>query len=221
MPKAQKTTYFPRRQFEMTVRFDKDHNGPQIITIPIGESPKPSHHELEEDDFNGGMPGPSSSSPEGLSFEAEASPGPAPEEDEEGDDPFGKIRDKRFYGSGHSFYYYLYVKADMIPQPPPHPASVKLQDDTLFIHRNPLTQESRTWKWGSSPDNVDDKKWILVQEREKYEFPHGVYHYVTMRDGQPSWVVFETLRKKKYQDAPPSASGSKKRGARKAPRKEP
>lgn len=104
--------------------------------------------------------------------------------------------DKPFYGKGSQFHYYSYESRRRLEEPPPHPSHLPIRIGTLFIHRNPQSRETRSWRREASDDGQE--RWIAIQHSDQRVFDHGTYHYTLTKKGVPSWILAETLRKRKY-----------------------
>jgi hypothetical protein len=66
---------------------------------------------------------------------------------------------------------------------------------TIYLHINTSTTYAQSWRW---TEGGESGLWELVQIGEEVEFPHGKYIYSVTRTGAPSWIVYNTFRKKKY-----------------------
>ncbi|KAJ2911549.1 hypothetical protein MD484_g8867, partial [Candolleomyces efflorescens] len=201
MPKSPKSfSSFPRRQFAMQAAFDRDLEGPHEITFPVYAPTPPIRLDAFAEQDDDGL----ESDQAGVSGMAQAGEnGDVHELDD--DAPFERLRDKRFYGKQVSFYYYYYSTPRDLDRPPVHPPTTTISLDTLFVHRNPVTARTQSWRWGKSDSG---EGWIKLQEKEKHQYDHGSYHYTVTATGMPSWINPETLRKTKYKAPVRATRGS-------------
>ncbi|KAJ2911631.1 hypothetical protein MD484_g8784, partial [Candolleomyces efflorescens] len=69
--------------------------------------------------------------------------------------------------------------------------------NTVFTHLNTASSLVQSWRRHPGQPGQGDT-WKPVQAGEEIKFPHGKYHYSVSQAGIPSWIVYNTLRKKKY-----------------------
>jgi hypothetical protein len=74
---------------------------------------------------------------------------------------------------------------------------MEIKVNTVFTHLNTTSSLVQSWRRHRAQPGLEDT-WEPVQVGEELKFPHGKYHYSVSQAGIPSWIVYNTLRKKKY-----------------------
>ncbi|TEB28530.1 hypothetical protein FA13DRAFT_1793995 [Coprinellus micaceus] len=228
MPKdSTKITSFPRRHFSLRVSFDRGHNiAFPVWRIPpkaergsqhdlVGdEAPPPSARAMpykrallvNQDPPDGvvdstGSGLVSQSSVQGAaSAISSSSENPERPRSSDREDPFRSPPCiGRFHSKTDSYSYYLFKSPHSIQEPPAHPPSLVLKTGTLFVHCNSQTSEVRCWRWEALSE-VDEGRWASLRDADEHTFEHGTYYFTITDTGTPSWVVWNTIRRRGRRD---------------------
>ncbi|RXW11266.1 hypothetical protein EST38_g14589 [Candolleomyces aberdarensis] len=210
-PSSTSTPRRARRQFTTRVFLDHDLEEPQTIIFPCSSNKFEDEHAIidQEDDSVGnasvstsraGATVPNSLEPTSAGPSARGTPshshvGLRGGAAGEGESPYEHLLDKRFYGKDHTFYYFTSTSDTEIPHPPAHPPAMHIRNGTVYTHVDTSAGHVQSWQM---LDREEGGLWEPVQLGQEVEFPHGKYIYTVSTTGVPSWVVYNTFRKRKY-----------------------